>query len=269
MESKKIEELIRLVQDTLANKDGLTNKQKDQPTAAAKDADLRAVEEVLARKIYDDLLTYPYGYGYTYPVTYDTIAGINALKAYHDLVLAYDYANGINYGYYYPIYQYIPLLYGLTIDNNGRFTTDAVKDLKKDTPAPAKTADKTNVQIGEQGVPVLVDPVLIKDKMKEADLEQREYIIDGVSGIGFLQQKSENVPKDLTVLQVNGEAVNVLQDDEGMYVQLNNPVVNPPFNNWSVNQPSPPHQRGLEGKADLGQNILVDGHPVHFAQIEK
>jgi len=48
--------------------------------------------------------------------------------------------------------------------------------------------------------------------------------------------------------------------------QSENPVVNPPFNNWSVNQPSPPHQRGLDGKADLGQNILVDGHPVHFAQ---
>ena len=47
---------------------------------------------------------------------------------------------------------------------------------------------------------------------------------------------------------------------------MENPVVNPPFNNWSVNQPSPPHQTGLDGKADLGQNIIVDGHAVHFAQ---
>jgi len=34
--------------------------------------------------------------------------------------------------------------------------------------------------------------------------------------------------------------------------QTTNPVVNPPFNNWSVNQPSPPHDSGLAGKADLG-----------------
>jgi len=49
--------------------------------------------------------------------------------------------------------------------------------------------------------------------------------------------------------------------------QTGNPVVNPPFNNWSVNQPSPPHDVGLDGKADLGQNIIVDGHHVHFNQM--
>jgi hypothetical protein len=49
--------------------------------------------------------------------------------------------------------------------------------------------------------------------------------------------------------------------------QVENPVVNPPFNNWSVNQPAPPHDTGLAGKEDLGQNIIVDGHAVHFAQM--
>ena len=48
-----------------------------------------------------------------------------------------------------------------------------------------------------------------------------------------------------------------------------NPVVNPPFNNWSVNQPSVPHDHGLAGDADLGQNIIVDGHAIKFAQKEK
>ena len=67
------------------------------------------------------------------------------------------------------------------------------------------------------------------------DLGQREIIIDGVN-YDFVQTNSQN------------------------------PVVNPPFNNWSVNQPSVPHDHGLEGKADLGQNIIVDGHPVHFVQ---
>jgi hypothetical protein len=46
--------------------------------------------------------------------------------------------------------------------------------------------------------------------------------------------------------------------------QVENPVVNPPFNNWSLNQPSPPHQIGMLGKADLGQEIIVDGHHVHY-----
>jgi len=48
--------------------------------------------------------------------------------------------------------------------------------------------------------------------------------------------------------------------------QLSNPVNNPPFNNWSVNQPSVPHAHGLAGKADLGQNIIVDGHNISYAQ---
>merc|ERR1711865_483847 len=47
-------------------------------------------------------------------------------------------------------------------------------------------------------------------------------------------------------------------------LQIGNPVENPPFNNWSVNQPSGPHAHGLAGKTDLGQNIIVDGHRVHY-----
>ena len=68
------------------------------------------------------------------------------------------------------------------------------------------------------------------------DLGQRDIIIDGVNGFDYVQTGSMN------------------------------PVENPPFNNWSVNQPSPPHIHGLDGKADLGQNIIVDGHHVHYLQ---
>jgi hypothetical protein len=39
-----------------------------------------------------------------------------------------------------------------------------------------------------------------------------------------------------------------------------NPVDNPPFNNWSVNQPSPPHDRGMRGTENLGvRDITIDG----------
>ena len=54
------------------------------------------------------------------------------------------------------------------------------------------------------------------------DLGQRDIIIDGVNGFDYVQ------------------------------THVQNPVENPPFNNWSVNQPSPPHIHGLSGKADLG-----------------
>ena len=43
-------------------------------------------------------------------------------------------------------------------------------------------------------------------------------------------------------------------------VQTENPVVNPPFNNWSINQPSVTHAKGLNGDEDVGlRNIIIDG----------
>jgi len=66
------------------------------------------------------------------------------------------------------------------------------------------------------------------------DLELRDLIIDGVNGYDLVQ------------------------------VDQKNPVVNPPFNNWSVNQPSPPHDTGLAGKEDLGEHMIVAGDPVDF-----
>ena len=51
-----------------------------------------------------------------------------------------------------------------------------------------------------------------------------------------------------------------------MLAQAKNPVVNPPFNNWSVNQPSVPHDTGMNAYEDLGQNIIVDGHPIHYSK---
>jgi len=73
----------------------------------------------------------------------------------------------------------------------------------------------------------------------EQDLGLRNLIIEGVNGYDFVQTDAQN------------------------------PVVNPPFNNWSVNQPSVPHDSGLAGDADLGHDIVVDGHAVHFGQKEQ
>ena len=53
----------------------------------------------------------------------------------------------------------------------------------------------------------------------------------------------------------------------GHKLEQKNPVVNPPFNNWSVNQPSPPHDHGMTGNEDLGQReIIIDGVNYGFVQ---
>ena len=63
---------------------------------------------------------------------------------------------------------------------------------------------------------------------------------------------------DLVVLHINGEARGI--DTEEVMLQLSNPTENPPMNNWSVNQPSPPHSKGLAGKTDLGlRDLTIDG----------
>ena len=48
--------------------------------------------------------------------------------------------------------------------------------------------------------------------------------------------------------------------DQLNLIELDNPVVNPPFNNWSVNQPSVTHAKGMNGDEDVGlRNIIIDG----------
>ena len=125
-------------------------------------------------------------------------------------------------------------------------------------------------------------------------MELRDLIIDGVNGYDLVQTESKNPvwnppynnwsvnqpsgphQTGLSAYQdlgqnmiVDGHRVHFAQVSEpNSFAQTNskNPVWNPPFNNWSVNQPSPPHATGLNAYEDLGQNIIVDGHKVHFGQ---
>jgi len=145
------------------------------------------------------------------------------------------------------------------------------------------------VQTKSEGVPVYVNPTLLPNEAITTDLHQRDYIIEGINGIDFVQLKS-NLHRpiyDTITLQVNGvpvtvnpesmlrdnvmehqnlgvslevgyntETLNLVQTD----AQIANPVVNPPFNNWSVNQPSVPHDSGDNGHQDLElRDIIIDG----------
>merc|ERR1712071_6383 len=120
-------------------------------------------------------------------------------------------------------------------------TRGNLNNLVTDKPAPITVAllqlEKSDSKSAE-GVPVLVNPVIMTNSEGSVDL-----------GL-----KMKVGPDDVSVQKKNA------------LVQTSNPVNNPPFNNWSVNQPSVPHAHGLDGKADLGQNIVVDGHVIHYGQ---
>ena len=137
----------------------------------------------------------------------------------------------------------------------------------------------------------------------DQNVDLRNLIIEGVNGYDFVQQKAEHMhPEDLLNVQTENPVYNppfnnwsvnqpspphdfgdnghqdmglrnvIIEGVNGydlVQQKEENPVYNPPFNNWSVNQPSPPHDHGLDGFADLGQNIIVDGHHVHYAQKPK
>jgi hypothetical protein len=96
--------------------------------------------------------------------------------------------------------EVIGVLYDLVNKNK------AGADAKKDEPAK-----KSLIQTGAEGVPVYVDPVIMKNNLGESDLQQREYIIDGISGIDFVQtdaQKDETI-----VMNVDGKNIEVTPDD--------------------------------------------------------
>ena len=118
-----------------------------------------------------------------------------------------------------------------------------LKNLVTDKPAPITVAllqlEKSDSK-SATGVPVLVNPVIMKNTEGEADLGLK--------------------------MVVGPDDVSVKKRSATKLAQVSNPVNNPPFNNWSVNQPTVPHDHGLAGKADLGQNIIVDGHNISYAQ---
>lgn len=304
-------------EDSMRSQTGLKAKTRDE--ALLRDADLKALESVLARRIMDRLKAGGQYGNYHYPLSGDLAAKIHAIKAYHDVILNYELQNAIasnvdpvvsdilnrlraitDYSHYnngtytrsnYTNYHYlqleeqgVPVLMephyllsnqALDMDLNQRdFIVEGVNGIGF-------------MQLEEEGVPVLMEPHnLLSNQLESEDLRQRNYIIDGLDGYAFVQQNE--MPDDQVVLQVHGVPVTVLGDDTVMRDTMGdyrfnnrmrvgledvnfsqNPVENPPFNNWSVHQPSPPHDHGMRGDEDLGQDIIVSGSQVHYAQHKK
>ena len=145
-------------------------------------------------------------------------------------------------------------------------TKGAMKNLITDKPSPLTVALGQKKPVAKQmiqmekaaaGVPVLVNPVLKVNTEHETDLGLK--LLVGPDEVSVAKKNAAKKPASFAEIESS--------DDDEELVQLTNPVNNPPYNNWSVNQPSVPHNHGLAGKADLGQNIIVDGHHVHYAQV--
>ena len=96
-----------------------------------------------------------------------------------------------------------------------------------------------------QGVPVLVEPTLMVNEVGTVPLGLRMKV--GNDYVSVIKKQGGAVLDDKSAV-------------DAAYIQTENPVVNPPFNNWSIYQPSVKHARGLDGAADLGQNMIIDGH---------
>ena len=152
---------------------------------------MRAIEAVLADKIYNRIISdgyyrptygspyyrpyYPPYRGYYLP--YDLEQDVWRVLRYHDYVDRYDVVNKVMGHTLDPkLKEVLEKMYDMVHNKKGE---EKKEEKKADAPA-AKTLLET------EGVPVLVDPALADNKMAYTDLKQRDYIIDGVSGIGFV-----------------------------------------------------------------------------------
>ena len=98
--------------------------------------------------------------------------------------------------------------------------------------------------------------------MADSDLYQKNYIIEGVNGFDFIQENDE---PGQVVLQMKDGPVKVSNELNQIIQMAQNPVENPPMNNWSVHQPSAPHATGLKGDEDMGMSMMVNGTPVSIS----
>merc|ERR1712086_1040675 len=106
----------------------------------------------------------------------------------------------------------------------------------------------------------LMDSNVTKGQMKNLITDKPAPITvklaqTGGDGDNVFQLMDSNVTK--------GQMKNLITDKPApitvKLAQVSNPVVNPPFNNWSVNQPTVAHARGGV-EADLGlRNLIIEG----------
>jgi hypothetical protein len=154
---------------------------------------MKVIEEVLARRIFDKFTLGSY-----LPIGGLFYDEITALKRLHGLILDFELQSAIS-----------SLMRPTAVDVIK--TLKMVEDASK---SPLSFAEKSNVLISEEGVPVYVNPTLIENTSADIDLAQRNYVIGGVNGFDFIQTNSDvndfsTGDDNLLVLNVNGVPVYV------------------------------------------------------------
>jgi hypothetical protein len=179
------DDVLKLIQDAVD-----TAKKNDKPSegaistdkAIAKDAEMKAVEKALADRILTRLLMGSYLGGdglLRYPLERDLVLKIAALRAYHDLILNYELSNAIA-SFIEPTVDDVLRVLRIVTDTSGMGSKPSSKESTKE---PSKDSF---VEVREEGVPVYVNPVLLPNKMAEADLGLRNFIIEGVNGFDLV-----------------------------------------------------------------------------------
>lgn len=175
-------------------------KKKDDVTeAVAADAEAKAIEKIVSQRVWDRLTWdgYP-GYPYYYPGYYhypgDIAAKVAAITAYHDVIGRAAAINAIA-GMVAPSADMALKILEGAVNPTAAPPAEAKKEEKKAAAQlNSKPKDKAALQLNAEGVPVLIEPTLMKNEMSDVDLMQRDYILDGINGIDFVQTKTEGVP---------------------------------------------------------------------------
>ena len=156
-------------------------------------------------------------------------------------------------------------------------TRGALKNLVTDKPSPitvglAQKSDADNLS-------TLFDHNVTRGALKNLVTDKPSPITVGLAqkaplAVSLLQLEKSDADNLSTLFDHNvtrGALKNLVTDKPSPITvglaQLQNPVENPPMNNWSVNQPSPPHAKGMGGKDTLGFNMVVEGHKIALSQI--
>ena len=190
MEAKlKLMDMDGLVSSALDEAKNTSTDKKDssQEVAVSKDTEMKAVEAALAHRIIGRIsgTAAGYGYGYipTYPLAYPlhpevgkAVAAVNAL---HNSIIAYEYANTIA-GLVAPSVDAVTKVLESITDTSG---------MKKDSKSTTSStpAASSNLQLDAEGVPVLVNPVLLQNEVADVDLGMRNWVLEGVNGYDLLQ----------------------------------------------------------------------------------
>lgn len=201
---------------------GANQKAESKDAAVSKDAEMKAVEAALAHRIVGRIAGIGgYGYGYipTYPLAYplhpEVGKAVAAVNAIHNSIIAYEYANAIA-GLVAPSVDAVTKVLESITDTSGMKSGAKSDSAASSSTAPASTS---NLQLNAEGVPVLVNPVLMTNEVSDVDLGMRNWVLDGVNGYDLVQLNGVpvlvNPESELLTNEVAGVRLNPCEDVNG------------------------------------------------------